>query len=267
MRLVTFCAALCAVAAHVALASSGTQDSDAVAVTALRNPVDKPYRKMLAGMELFEKRRHLAPAAALRFKLLPRKADTHMDAVELELVGDSFAKPVALAADRTFALDRHPLALKENASVRPNRKAGTLTWRADIRTPGLAPHTRRLGDLRLECEVGMEAGLVSNRRPFQFKWMEALFREGPEDCHHPAPRYLFFADRPIFSVTLVSGDRHEVLSVDRLYGGASRDPQWKADLPYCDCEVLMDRAYFMPLGDPSWPDDTRVEFEYMDGKP
>jgi hypothetical protein len=28
--------------------------------------------------------------------------------------------------------------------------------------------------------------------------------------------------------------------------------------------VLVDRTYFLPLGDPSWPDDTRVEFEYMD---
>jgi hypothetical protein len=244
---------------------ASAQTEDAVSVTALRDPVDKSYRKMASGVELFEKRRHLAPAAALRFKLLPRKAGTDMDAVELELVGDSFATPVALAPDKTFTLARHPLALKENASVRPNRKAGSLTWRAEIRTPGLPPDTRRLGDLRLECEVGMQAGLISNRRPFQLKWLEALFREGPEDCQHPAPRYLFFADRPIWSVILTSGERREVLPVDRLYGGASRDPQWKEDLPYCDCEVLMDRAYFMPLGDRSWPDDTLVHFEYMDG--
>ena len=244
---------------------ASAQTGDAVTVTALRDPVDKSYRKMASGLELFDKRRHLAPAAALRFKLLPRKAGTDMDAVELELVGDSFATPVALAPDKTFTLGRHPLALKENASVRPNRKAGSLTWRAEIRTPGLPPDTRRLGDLRLECEVGMQAGLISNRRPFQFKWLEALFREGPEDCQHPAPRYLFFADRPIWSVILTSGERREVLPVDRLYGGASRDPQWKEDLPYCDCEVLMDRAYFLPLGDRSWPDDTLVHFEYMDG--
>jgi hypothetical protein len=64
---------------------------------------------------------------------------------------------------------------------------------------------------------------------------------------------------------LVSGNRTQVLSVDLLYGGAGRDPDWKEDLPYCDCEVLMDRAYFLPLGDASWPDDTRVQFEFMDG--
>jgi hypothetical protein len=25
----------------------------------------------------------------------------------------------------------------------------------------------------------------------------------------------------------------------------------------------MDRAYFLPLGDTSWPDDTLVHFDYM----
>jgi hypothetical protein len=241
------------------------QTSDAVAVTAMRQPVDKPYRRMLSGVELFERRQHLAPAATLRFKLLPRRHDTNMEAIDLEIVGDSFATSLAVGADRTFALERSALALKENAAVRPNRQAGSMTWRAEIRSPGVPPGTRRLGDLRLECEVGMQAGLISNYRPFLFGLLDPFLREGPEYCHRAAPRYLFFAERPIFSVTLVSGERREVLPVDRLYGGATRDPEWKADRAYCDCEVLMDRAYFMPLGDASWPDDTLVQFEYMDG--
>jgi hypothetical protein len=249
----------------VACAQGKAAGSDAVSITALRNPVDKSYPRMLAGMELFEKRRHLAPAAQLRFKLLPRNRATNMQGIELEIVGDSFAEPVAVAPDHTFTLERRPAALKEKASVRPNRKAGTMTWRAEIRTPGLPPNTRRLGDLRLECEVGMEAELISNTRPSLFGRIVDFIVQGPGYCRRAEPWYLFFADRPIFSVALVSGLRRQVLSVDSLYGGASRDPDWKSDLPYCDCEVLLDRTYFMPLGDPSWPDDTLVEFEYMDG--
>lgn len=237
--------------------------SDAVVITALRDPVAKSYRRMVAGLELFEKRRHLAPAAPLRFKLLPRNRQTRMEHIALAIEARSFATPLEVAPDHTFILRHDGAALKENAQVMPNRKAGTMTWRAEIRTPGLPPDTRRLGDLRLECEVGMEAGLISNYRPFLFGFLDPLLREGAEYCRREAPRYLFFAERPLWSVTLVSGERREVLSVDRLYGGASRDPQWKEDLPYCDCEVLMDRAYFLPLGDASWPDDTRVEFEYM----
>jgi hypothetical protein len=126
---------------------------------------------------------------------------------------------------------------------------------------------RKARSMRLECEVGMEARLVSNYRPLLFGWLDALVAEGPEYCGRSAPRYLFFADRPLFSVTLVAGARRETLPVDRLYAGASRDPEWKDDLPYCDCEVLVERAYFVPLGDRSWPDDTLVEFEYMKSEP
>ena len=78
-------------------------------------------------------------------------------------------------------------------------------------------------------------------------------------------QYLFFAERPVFSIALVSGGRREILSIDKLYAGASYDDGLKGDLPYCDCQVLIDRTYFLPLGDRSWPDDTLVEYEYMDG--
>lgn len=242
------------------VSSAYAQSDDAVRVEALRNPVAKPYRRMVSGVALFEKRHALAPEATLRFKLLPRNRQTNMDGVRLAIESDNVFVPLDLSADKTFTLPRDAAALKENAAVMPNRKAGSMTWRAEIRTPGLPPDARRLGDLRLECEVGMQAGLISNSRPSLFDF----FQQGPAYCHREVPRYLFFADRPLWTVTLVHGERRETLSVDRLYGGASRDPDWKEDLPYCDCEVLMDRAYFLPLGDASWPDDTRVHFEYMD---
>ncbi len=91
-----------------------------------------------------------------------------------------------------------------------------------------------------------------------------LFRDGRSYCGSRDARYLFFAERPLFSVTLVSGSRQQVLEIQQLYASASDDPDLAQDLPYCDCEVLLDRSYFLPLGDRSWPDDTRVEFEYMD---
>lgn len=252
-----------ALALLVTCAAAFAQD-DAVVVTTLRNPVAKSYQKMVEGAELFEQRRHLAPGASLRFRLLPRKPHTAMEGVQLEVAAESLAIPLKVAPDRTFALEVDDVALRENAQVTPNRKAGTLTWRAEVRTPGLPPNARRLGDLRLECEVGMKARLISKYPSGFFGWLDELLPEGPEYCHRAEPRYLFFAERPLFSVTLVHGERREVLSVDRLYASASRDPQWKAHLRFCDCEALVDRAYFVPLGDESWPHDTRVELEYME---
>lgn len=234
-----------------------------VTVGAVRNPVDKSYRKMLKGMDLFEEKRGMAPNASLRFKLLPRQRDTNMDGIELNIVGDTVTIPVPVASDHTFTLERHQNALDEDASVIPNRKAHSMTWRTEIRTPGLPPNTRRLGDLRLECHVGMEAGLISNTLPVIGQIVDFL-QNTRDFCIGSDVPYLFFAERPLFSVTLVSGTRTEILSVDELYAGVTFGRTTKADLAYCDCQVLLDRTYFLPLGDRSWRDDTLVEFEYMD---
>jgi hypothetical protein len=251
--------------ALVAFCTAAVAADDAVVVTTLRNPVAKSYRKMVEASKLFEEKRQLAPEAALRFKLLPREQDVTMQGIRLKVETESLAIPLKVSPDQTFALEVDPRALKENARVVPNRKAGTMTWRADVRTPGLPPDTRRLGDLRLECEVGMKAGLISRYPRSWFSWLDDLLPEGPSYCHREQPNYLFFAERPLFSVTLVDGARREVLSVDRLYSGATKDPDWKKHLRHCDCAALLDRAYFMPLGDSSWSNETRVELEYMDG--
>jgi hypothetical protein len=243
------------------------QPAQQITITAaLRKAVEKSYRKMVHGMDYFEQRRGaMAPQASLRFKLLPRKRGTDMDHVVLELIGSSFSRELPVAPDHTFVLERDPKALQEDAVVSANRRQLSMTWRAEIRTPGLPPGTRRLGDLRLECEVGLEADLVSNSNPIG--QIAGLFTSSRSYCDKPDTMYLFFAERPLFSVTLVAGARREVLPIDRLYAMASDDPGLKDDLPYCDCEVLVDRTYFLPLGDHGWPDDTRVEFEYMDDRP
>ena len=236
---------------------------DAIVVTAIRNPVDKSYPRMVRGMDLFDRRHAMAPHATLRYRLLPRKRTTNMSGIDMRIVADTFEIPVPVASDGTFVLERNPQALREKASVRPNRKAETMTWRADVRTPGLPAGTRRLGDLRLECRVGMEAGLVSQYPSLMGRLLDAL-PDGPALCEQRDAPYLFFADRPLFAVTLRAGARKETLSVDQLYAGTAHGLAPREDLNHCDCEVLLDRAYYLPLGDQSWPDDTVVELDYMD---
>jgi hypothetical protein len=235
-----------------------------ISAKANRDPVEKSYRKMVRGMDLFEREKSMAPNAPLRFKLLPRRRETDMNAIDMEVIGSTMDFPVAIAADHTFTMPRSQKAFDENAQVIPNRKAQSMTWRTEIRTPGLPPHTRRLGDLRLECRVGMEAGLVSRGASIIGAIAGAVF-DTPDYCDKKMPLYLFFSERPLFSVTLVAGERREILPLAMLYAAASDDPKLDRDLPDCDCEVLVDRTYFLPLGDRSWPDDTLVEFDYMEG--
>ena len=185
-----------------------------------------------------------------------------MDDLRLQVLGRTVERSVPVAADHTFTLERDPKALAEYAVVVLERRAMTMTWRTDIRSPGVPEGQRRLGDLRLECEVGLEAGLVSNVRSILDEIANALTRPG--FCKRNPARYYFFAERPLFAVTLVHGERRYTLPVAELYAGLARDPLIAQELPYCDCEVLLDRTYFLPLGDTTWPDDTRVEYEYME---
>jgi hypothetical protein len=245
------------------VAMQGAAATETIVIKGLRNPVDKSYRKMVQGMELFDELHAMAPQAALRYKVLPRKRDTDIQGVALYVLGDTLKQPVALAADGTFTIGRDAKALAEDAVVSANRRADTMTWRAEIRTPGLAPNTRRLGDLRLECQVGMRAGLVSQYPSVLDRFFSAVQRPG-DYCTQREVRYLFFAEQPVFGVVLHYGERREVLPAARLYAGVLKGDTPQAERRYCDCEALLDRAYTLPLGDKSWPDDTVVELEPME---
>jgi hypothetical protein len=257
-------AAPAAPAAPPAAASGGQLPGVTAKSVGPRESVEKSYRRMVRGMDLFERERaRLSPQGQLRFQVLPRKPGVSLDNLDLYVLGRTVEVPVPVAPDRTFTLPRVARALEENALVTPDRKALTMTWRAEVRTPGLAPGTRRLGDLRLECRVGMEAGLVSNSPNFVTRMFSAI-SETPDYCGEPNNRYLFFADRPIFGVTLVHGARRERLPMNRLYAAAIDEPDLKRELPFCDCEVLLDRAHYLPLADRGWPDDTLVVYDYME---
>jgi len=234
-----------------------------VTVTSTRDPVDKSYRKMIRGMERFERQHALAPGATLRFRLLPRLSTVNMRGITLRVVGDRVTVPVPVADDNSFVLPRNQQALDEDAAVIANRKTTSMTWRAQVLTPGLPPDTRRLGDLHLECLVGVEAGLVSNSSPL-FGWISNALNSPEQVCGSPDGNFLFFTERPVFSVTLRAGARTEILPYRMLYAGGE---QTREMLPYCDCQVLLDRTYYAPIWDRSWPDDTLVSFEYMDDAP
>jgi hypothetical protein len=247
----------------MAAASAAAQDAPSVTVAATRDPVDKSYRKMLAGMDIFARQNALAPGAALRFQLLPRLPATQLEGLTLRVAGDTVSLPVAVAPDHTFTLERNQQAAKEDAALIASRKTSTLTWRAQVRSPDVPQGMRRLGDLRLECMVGVEAGLLSNNAQM-FAWLGELFTSPERVCNHADGNYLFFAERPVYAVTLRDGARQATLPFKALYAGGTQTP---STLPYCDCQVLLDRSYYAPIWDRSWSDDTLLSFEDMDSPP
>ena len=161
MKSLLFIATLCCSVFHmnVTAQTDGAPPPEAtsklppVEVSGIKDPEWRPYRTMLKGMDAFEAKHQLAPTAELRFELRPQGTDDSIKGIEMRLTGNESAIAVLVAEDGTFALPRSQAAVEENAEIVLNRRKDAIRWRPHIRSPNLKSNQRRLGDLRLECEI------------------------------------------------------------------------------------------------------------------
>ncbi|KQW51274.1 MULTISPECIES: hypothetical protein [unclassified Roseateles] len=217
----------------------------------------KTLAQLFKAQALFEKYHALAPAAALKFKVYARTQAESAQRLELALVTPAGRQPVPLDDEDRFVIDPAWRVLDERIELRSRLGDGRVTWRPDIRTPGVAEGERRLGDLRLQCRVGFGSGVARGS-----SWFGGLLSFSFDDCWDPDWSPSNFADRPVFAVTLVHGERRRVLGA-RLLHGLRDDGGPDYDWGYS----LRERMFRLPIGDTSWPDDTRVVFEAMDDPP
>lgn len=250
-----------AVAAWLCVAAAAHADQSVPKVEVQGTAQDrdeKSYRAMLAGMDVFERNHGLAPTASLRFRVFPRHAGVSMDGLVLQIAGDRTGIPVPLAADGTFTLPRSAAAASADAMVRFNRKAGSLAWRADIRSRDVPPAARRLGDLLLECRVAMAGDLVA----YVHHPINMLIAKMDDPCRTMPINLFYFADRPVFSATLVAGNRRRILPAALLHGPVAPLMPDHEDWIFLRERVFM--VKFKSLYDEGWSDDTLLQFDYMD---
>ncbi|OBV39212.1 hypothetical protein [Janthinobacterium psychrotolerans] len=228
----------CLIPAHAQ--DAGTPEDSAAAqvidVRGTRDPDLQPYRTMLKGLDAYADHQRLAPGAPLRFKLMAATPAVSMADVALRLEADNLSVAIPLASDGTFALTRDKTAYDANADLVSNKKRSTVRWRPNIVTPGLPANVRRLGDLRLECEVRW--AVEQDALPFMRR---NLFKLAGGPCHSAMISVPYPAARTLAGVLLKSGDR----SV-RLPLGEDR------------------QRYTPPLHDASWNDDALLTFSYAD---
>ncbi len=247
---------LCNVAA-LAAADAPTQVLPVVQVSGLADPDRQAYRRMVKGMDAFERYRHLAPRAELRYRLYPRLDGVRAAGTTLTIQGGQTSIPVALADDLSFTLVRDARAWEEDAAVTTNRQARSFAWGPVVRTPGLPADTIRLGDLRLQCQIDRGASLAVGLKPPAYLLLEAT----TDVCTWFPGNWFHYADRPVFGVTMVHGERRQQLFSELLYGNAVP----ALFRPFYDMfPLLFERTFGLHIADTSWPDDTRLEIEYMD---
>ena len=217
-----------------AVEPSGQEAAASVNVKGMRDPDWKPYSAMLKGVKRFEEKHGLAPGAELRFILEPRRADVDMHAIALRLESDEAGMAIPLGERNIFSLPVGQGTLYEKAELTVNRKAGSVRWLPYIRSAASSDTIRRLGDLRLACEVHW--AIDKDTLPFAMRTaMGAL--GGPCNFVSQKGTYSFAERRRIATATISFNGK----SAPVPFSGASFTP---------------------PLREQDWSDDSVVELTF-----
>lgn len=212
---------------------------------------------LLQVLDVFEREQsRYAPHAELRIRVLPRHDPADVPALELRHGG--VREPIALDGLGRFAIPPAWRQLPSDAVVRSRLLEGRLAWVVDVRTPGLPEHTRRLGDLRLECRADLYGGgLQRGFKPPAFYALRAV----TDICASRQIAYGFFADDAVFAVQIGEGDRHAELPYRWMHGsemGQSSVMFGLVDWPFS----LRERFVVLPPDKwAAWSHEARVELE------
>jgi len=242
MKSLSLFAALLALAApsFAQEAEPAAPAAEKVEVSSIKDPELLPYRRMVRGLDAWQEKRALAPQAELRFELWTKEGKpASPEGLTLRIAGDKVDIALPLDADGTFVLPRSQEAWDDKADLLSNRKKDQIRWRPRVRSPGVPENARRLGDMRLECEVSM--AIRKEEMPMVMR-AGAVAAGGM--CKLPMTGYTYRAPRPLASVTLVSGER-------------------KSRLPV----MASGTQFYVPMRDKGWDDETLVVYEFADAKP
>ncbi|MFZ6875887.1 hypothetical protein ACO0LF_27775 [Undibacterium sp. Di27W] len=226
-----------AIAAEDSATTAPTEEPQSVAVNGIKNPELRSYRNMLAGLDMFESKHQLAPAADnLRFVLKPRHAATSLAGLSLRIATDDLSIPVPLAADGSFILPRDQAAADGDAELLLNRSRGEFSGMPRVDSANVPANMRRLGDVRLECQVAI--AIAKKEFNVFLRAAAAVALGGTDWCLSSRVSYGTYTPFASDSVTLISGDKRTVFTNGHRL-----------------------KYVVLPLADRNWPDDTLVEFQ------
>lgn len=210
------------------------QEVASVNVKGIRDPDWKPYSAMLKGVERFEEKHALAPGAELKFILEPRRADVDMQAIALRLESDEAGMAIPLGERNIFSLPVGQGPLYEKVELTVNRKASSVRWIPYVRSAATSDTLRRLGDLRLACEVHW--AIDKETLPFAMRTMMSAMG-GPCNFVSQKGTYSFAEGRRITAATI-------------SFNGKS------APVPFSG------HAFTPPLREQDWSDDSTIELTF-----
>ena len=225
-----------------AQAEAPAETGRSIHINSIRNPELKSYRVMAAGLDAFDEYHALAPQARdVRFQLntgTGAPADAMQD-LTLRIAGNETSITLPLSANGSFVLPRSAQADSEDADLITNKKKGQYRWQASIHSDGVPANMRRLGDLRLQCQVTI--AIAKKEIPFWVRTLVGTMLRTTDWCSARELNMGTRSDVAIASATLLDGAQRIALPVNNA-----------------------GKTFLAPIGNTRYADDTLIELVYLD---
>lgn len=213
-----------------------------VHINAISKPEMHAYRAIVAGLDKFDQLHAMAPKVP-RLVFVARSrgnggAPLTGAAPTARLSADGFSLPLPLDDTLHFTVPRNQQAWDSKAELVMSRKRREVMVWPDIRTPGLLENQRRLGDVRLECQVLI--AVAKEEAPFYIVAMVNTLILTTDWCSFMKDKdrtWSVAMPSKLASATLRDGERSMALRVSG-------------------------RQFHVPIGDSSLSDDALIEVAY-----
>lgn len=171
----------------------------------------KSYSQMQKGLKAYAEYNKLAPNSELFFILIPRSKKLSLEGVTMRLASDETSINIPIDADGKFRLPDIALKHEDEYDLILNKLKGQFHFVAHVKSANLADDVKRMGDLRLECQVrwAIEKQDVS----VVFSSFVKLFAAG-NPCTKTIDVY-FFAPNGMNTVTLDTPKLKSVYKVNQ----------------------------------------------------
>jgi hypothetical protein len=171
----------------------------------------------------------------VRFRLDAKPgSEADQTSLSLRIVGNGDPIPLPLAVDSSFTVPRNQAALDDDADLVLNRRKGQLEGRPDIHTPGLPANVRRLGDLRLECQV--QVAIVKSELSFLVRAAINTLLLTSDWCNIKNGQFWIQAPGIVNEAVIVEGERRVPIDVQHT-------------------------GFLAPISNASWSDEARIELQ------
>jgi hypothetical protein len=231
------------------------QEAATVQVSGIRHPEVRSYRAIVAGLDKFDELHALAPAVPQLLFQARTRAGSLLDPALLQgapaaagkpateplgakLSGEDYALPLSLDDAGRFQVPRSEPAWNADAELRLSKKHSEVRVWPHVRSPGLADNQRRLGDIRLECQVFVS--IAKKEAPLHLVLLGNAVMLGSDWCG-------FMKDKDrTWGVAMPAR-----LSAAVLREGARSTPL-----------RVRGQRFHVPIGDNSWSNDAIVEVSF-----